>query len=310
MFWPARIWNTYSLPIRRAGSPVHDSSWPRIANETPAASRHVATARATRRLRSSNAAAQPTQYRTSSSSSSPAAGDFGDGRDRERQALRPVECGPTAAGPTGCPTPSMPLKAPVSSCGKRESSSTRFRRSPTILSTCSIVTGQASTHAPHVRQSHTASYGIAVSTIGRGERVRRWGCRRARTRAHHRRVRDEREAVLGLDRHVPDAHDERLGVERLAGVPGRAGLLAAPALGAGEPVEQVLPAEVRERPEAERRVLRLEVHRRQLAPRRELAEADVREARGDVEVLAERQVARGTPRRGRCAPTSRTRTAA
>ncbi len=38
---------------------------------------------------------------------------------------------------------------------------------PTILSTCSMVTGQASTHAPQVRQSHTASNGIAVSTSGR-----------------------------------------------------------------------------------------------------------------------------------------------
>ena len=69
-----------------------------------------------------------------------------------------------------------------------------------------------------------------------------------------------------------------LGVERLAGVPGRAGLLAAAALGAGEPVEQVLPAEVLERPQPERRVLGLEVQRRQLAARRELAEVDVREA--------------------------------
>ena len=38
---------------------------------------------------------------------------------------------------------------------------------PTILSTCSMVTGQASTHAPQVRQSQTASNGIAVSTRGR-----------------------------------------------------------------------------------------------------------------------------------------------
>ncbi len=38
---------------------------------------------------------------------------------------------------------------------------------PTILSTCSIVTGHASTQAPQVRQSQTASYGIAVSTSGR-----------------------------------------------------------------------------------------------------------------------------------------------
>src|SRR3954451_9258173 len=63
----ASIWNTYSLPIRRAGSPVHDSSWPKTAYLTPAAFKQVTTARATRRLRSSNEAAQPTQYRHSSS---------------------------------------------------------------------------------------------------------------------------------------------------------------------------------------------------------------------------------------------------
>ena len=66
--------------------------------------------------------------------------------------------------------------------------------------------------------------------------------------------------VLGLDRHVADAHDEGLGVERLPGVPGRAGLLAAAAFGAGEAVEEVLPAEVLERLEPERGVSRLEVH--------------------------------------------------
>ncbi len=59
--------------------------------------------------------------------------------------------------PHGLPWFSIARNAPVSSDGKRESSSTRFRRSPTILSTCSISTGHASTHAPHVTQSHTAS---------------------------------------------------------------------------------------------------------------------------------------------------------
>ena len=57
----ASSWKTYSLPIRRAGSPVQASSWPRTAKRTPAASRQVTNARATRRLRSSKAAAQPTQ---------------------------------------------------------------------------------------------------------------------------------------------------------------------------------------------------------------------------------------------------------
>ena len=44
--------------------------------------------------------------------------------------------------------------------------------------------------------------------------------------------------------------------------------------------------------QAERRVLGLEVHRRQLAARLELAEVDVEEARRDVEVLADGQVHR------------------
>ena len=70
---------------------------------------------------------------------------------------------------------------------------------------------------------------------------------------------------------------------------GRAGVLAAPALGAGEPVEDVLPAEVGEGPQAVRRVVRLEVHRREGAARLELAEVDVEEARDDVEVLRQRE---------------------
>ncbi len=153
-------------------------------------------------------------------------------------------------------------------------------------------TGQASTHAPQVTQSQTASYGIASSTIGLASACR--GDRRvveAVGVAHDRRVRDDVDPVLGIHRHVADAHDQFLGVERLAGVVGRAGLLAAAAFGAGEAVEQVLPAEVLERLEPERRVLVLEVELRQLAARRELAEEDVREGRRDVEVLAERQVA-------------------
>ena len=92
----------------------------------------------------------------------------------------------------------------------------------------------------------------------------------------------------------------------LSGFPvGHAGhaCLAATALGAGEAVEHVLPGEVLDGLDAERRVLALEVHRRQLAPRRELAESDVGERGDDVEVLRERQVARGSRRRAACAPT-------
>ena len=51
--------------------------------------------------------------------------------------------------------------------------------------------------------------------------------------------------MLRVDRHLADAHDERLGIERLARCirPGRRpGSGRTPA--AGEPVEQVLPAEI------------------------------------------------------------------
>ena len=88
---------------------------------------------------------------------------------------------PRPAGPTGCPGSPSRGTPPVSSCGKRDSSRTRLRRSPTILSTCSMRTGQASTHAPQVTQSQTASYGMAVSTIGGAERGRAdASCRRGR----------------------------------------------------------------------------------------------------------------------------------
>ena len=99
-------------PGRRCTTPPG----PRTANETPAASRQVATARATRRLRSSKAAAQPTQYRTSSAvelARRPAT--LGHGPDLERQALRPVEArrrrlAPRVARRSPCPgtRPSAP----------------------------------------------------------------------------------------------------------------------------------------------------------------------------------------------------------
>ena len=64
---------------------------------------------------------------------------------------------PARGLPHGLPACSMLRKAPVSSAGKRDSSRTRLRRRPTILSTCSMRTGQASTQAPQVTQSQTAS---------------------------------------------------------------------------------------------------------------------------------------------------------
>jgi hypothetical protein len=60
-FCSANAWKTYSLPIRRAGSPVQLSRGPRIANSTPAFSSSLAVEIAAVRARSSNEAAQPTQ---------------------------------------------------------------------------------------------------------------------------------------------------------------------------------------------------------------------------------------------------------
>ena len=61
MFCMASIWNTYSLPERRAGSPVHSSLGPRMAKSTPAWWSSLAVATATRLFRSSKDVAQPTQ---------------------------------------------------------------------------------------------------------------------------------------------------------------------------------------------------------------------------------------------------------
>ena len=54
---------------------------------------------------------------------------------------------------------------------------------------------------------------------------------------------------------VAQVHDQQLRRERLLGVPRRALRLAAAALGAGREVEQALPGEVLDRPDAERGVL-------------------------------------------------------
>ena len=60
-------------PSAEPDRPYTDSSCPSTANDTPAAWRQVATARATFWLRVSKAAAQPTQYSTSRSSRPPSA---------------------------------------------------------------------------------------------------------------------------------------------------------------------------------------------------------------------------------------------
>jgi hypothetical protein len=61
MFCMASIWKMYSLPLRRAGSPVHISDGPRMAKLTLARCSSLATAWVTFLFLSSNEPAQPTQ---------------------------------------------------------------------------------------------------------------------------------------------------------------------------------------------------------------------------------------------------------
>ena len=122
-------------------------------------------ARTTRRLRSSNAPAQPTQYRTPSAGSVTSA-PF----DAPRVGTaRPLAQSRRAlfGWPQGLPAVSMLRNAAFSSLGKRLSSRTRLRRISTIESTCSMRTGQPSTHQPQVVHCQTASSGMALSTSGR-----------------------------------------------------------------------------------------------------------------------------------------------
>ena len=49
----------------------------------------------------------------------------------------------------GLPLFSRPLKSPLSSAGKFDSTSTAYRRMSTMWSTCSMSTGHCCTQAPH-----------------------------------------------------------------------------------------------------------------------------------------------------------------
>ena len=71
MFGIASIWNRYSLPLRRAESPVHISLGPRMATSMPARLSSLAIAWVTLLFLSSNEPAQPTQYSYSVVSGSP-----------------------------------------------------------------------------------------------------------------------------------------------------------------------------------------------------------------------------------------------
>ena len=144
----------------------------------------------------------------------------------------------------------------------------------------------------HRARLHACAAGHAVpDRVLRDGGVRRWAGRRPGRERSSRPCRaPDRDGMSGTPGSastaiVADAHDHRLGVERLARGPGRTGILAAAALGAGEAVEQVLPGQVLDGLDAEARGLRLEVHRRQLRPAAPACGTRVEERGRDVEVL-------------------------
>ena len=70
--------------------------------------------------------------------------------------------------PQGFDCTSIALKTRVSSSGKRDSSCTRWRRMSAILSTYSIITGHASSHARHMLHDHTTSSPTTAVGSSRG----------------------------------------------------------------------------------------------------------------------------------------------
>ena len=134
--------------MRRAGSPVQVSSWPRTAKSTPARFSTDAMDRATLWLRSSRAAVQPTQKSTSACGCSAIVFTSSPSAQSRRELVVPRH---------GWPRCSMLRRAVMAVSGMLASSITRWRRMSTMVWTCSTPTGHCWTHAPQVRQSHSAS---------------------------------------------------------------------------------------------------------------------------------------------------------
>ena len=150
----ACIWKRYSLPSRRAVSPLQVSSSPRMANFTPAARRIFTMARETFFCRSSKAPAQPTK-KSHSKSPSLARGTARSSHHSARR-FEPM--------PHGLPWVSMFLKTRAASSGKADSTSTWWRRRSTRRGTCSMSTGQAVSHQPQVVQAQTVDSGSTFPT--------------------------------------------------------------------------------------------------------------------------------------------------
>ena len=173
--------------------------------------------------------------------------------------------------PHGFELRSMSRSIGSASAGKLDSTITRWRRRSTMWSMCSIDTGHACTQAPQVTQSQTDSSGTALGTSG----VSAIPLRSSWSR---------RPMITSFGR------------EQLAGLVGRADVLAAAALGAGERVEHLLPGQVGGGAGAEAQVLlaltllRLEAQRLEPPARCGAPEPDVDRGGGDVQVLGAREV--------------------
>src|SRR5688500_2049020 len=143
-FCMASIWKMYSLPERRAGSPVHISDGPRMAKSMPARCSSLAVATVTFLFLSSNDPAHPTQYRYSWSRGDEPSTTGTESGNADAQSPR----SPWLM-PQGLPLFSIDRYALPSSVGKFDSISDRYRRMSRILSRISMFTGQTSSHALH-----------------------------------------------------------------------------------------------------------------------------------------------------------------
>ena len=267
-FCSACAWNRYSLPIRRAGSPVHDSRGPRIAKSTPGGLEQL--------------------------------GGGLRGRARalveRRRAAHPVEH--LGCRVAGLQHAHAELGGPVGALGLRLAPRVRgaldvaqhllgLRRERRVHhhEVAAQVDDVIHVLDRHRALAHARAAGHAIPDDVVGHRVR-----------HERR---RLEALLAADQPrallehlVAQRHDQQLRRQLLAGRPGGADVLAAPALGAGEGVERLLPGEVRHRAGAEAHLLLGHVEAERLEPpaRACAREVDVERRRGDVEVLRVREV--------------------
>ena len=290
-FCSARVWNRYSLPIRRAGSPVHSSRGPRIANDTPARCEQLRPPRLRSSFaRSSNEPAHPTQYRYSGALSRSSITRTSSPSAQSARCACGMPHGLPAALEVAEHRPGLgrePRLAPSPGCGAGRRSCRRARCRPGT---------PACRRRRSCRPTRTSSSTISGTS---GDRLERLAGRLRR---------QDRRALL--EQVVPQVHDQQLGRERLARVPCRARALAPPALRARVQVQRLLPREVRAssrrrgallaRPRALSMSIRSGVEG---APRAGAREADVDRARGDVQVLRVRRGRRGTPGRSPGAPT-------